>query len=54
MQRKPAADVSPEIIVKSSLTLLIMYSFIVCHKTVTLLSIVTCWQRAAGLHLAEV
>lgn len=33
--RKPAADVSPEIIVKSSLTLLIMYSFIVCHKTVT-------------------
>ena len=52
--RKPAAEVSPEIIGKYSLTFLIMCSFIFCHKTITLLSIVTCWQRAAGLHLAKV
>ena len=42
--RKRAAEVSPEIIGKYSLTHLIMCSFIVCHKTVTLLSIVT-WGR---------
>lgn len=40
--RKPTAEVSPEIIGKYSLTPLIMCSIIVCHKTITLLSIVTC------------